>query len=274
MHANDFRVAAHRALKAFRSLSIVAAAIAATACSPARQAAYDPQALPPGPVGRAIAYGHDIVVDTPHLMKGYVRARMSCEACHLDAGTKPKGGSLAGTYARFPQWNRRAHRVIALQDRIAECFIYSMNGRPPAYTSKPMIALVAYIAWLSRDTPVGAPQPASDRYLEPLPQRTPNVRHGLALYVKKCMQCHQADGEGVAGAFPPLWGPTSFNSGAGMARIDRITGFVRYNMPKNAPGSLSLDDAYDVAGFVLTHKRPSFRRTVLVRTSPRPAGFF
>ena len=31
-------------------------------------------------------------------------------------------------YGRFPQWNSRAHRVIALQDRIAECFLYSMNG--------------------------------------------------------------------------------------------------------------------------------------------------
>jgi thiosulfate dehydrogenase len=274
MQAYDSGAAAPRARVAARQLLTVAVAIAATACSPVRHAGYDPQALPTGPVGRSIVYGHDIVVDTPHLMKGYARARLSCEACHLDAGTKPKGGSFVGTYARFPQWNRRAHRVIALQDRIAECFLYSMNGRPPAYTSRAMIALVAYIAWLSRDTPVGARQPATDRYVEPLPQRTPNVRRGLALYVTKCARCHQPDGEGIPGAFPPLWGPTSFNSGAGMAHVDRMTGFVRYNMPKNAPGSLSLDDAYDVAGFVLTHRRPGFRRNVPVRTPPHPAGFF
>lgn len=255
------------------------AVTAATACSGAgvpasHSAAYDPQALPTGALGKSIAYGHDIIVDTGHLMKGYVRADMSCEACHLAAGTAPKGGSFIGTYARFPQWNKRSHRVIALQDRLAECFLYSMNGRPPAYESKAMIAMVAYIAWLSRDTPVGAAQKTSDRYLEPLPVRTPNVAHGLAIYALKCATCHQSGGGGIAGAFPPLWGPRSFNNGAGMAHIDRMTGFVRYNMPQNAPGSLSLDDAYDVSAFVLSHKRPRFDPKTLVAPSPQPAGFF
>ena len=101
-------------------------------------------------------------------MKPYVRAQMSCAACHIAAGTQPRGGSFIGLYGRFPQWNKRAHRVIALQDRIAECFLYSMNGKPPAYSSKAMIAIVAYIAWLSRGVPVGAKQPQDDRYIVPL----------------------------------------------------------------------------------------------------------
>ncbi|HEY1653486.1 MAG TPA: c-type cytochrome [Candidatus Tumulicola sp.] len=259
-----------------RLLLVLVAAAVAGACSsgPPPSAGFDPRALPTGPLGQSIQYGHDIVVDTQHLMKGYVRARMSCEACHLDAGTRAKGGSFVGTYGRFPQWNARAHRTIALQDRLAECFLYSMNGRPPAYASKPMIAMVAYIAWLSRGTTVGMAQKPADRYIEPLPSRSPDLKRGSALYAQKCAACHQTNGNGIAGAFPPLWGRLSFNDGAGMSHVNRMTGFVRYNMPQNAPGSLTLDDAYDVSAFVLVHRRPHFEPKVSIRTSPRPAGFF
>ena len=144
-----------------------------------------------GLMGAAIAYGRAIIVDTPHVMKGYVGVKMSCEACHLAAGTKPKAGSLVGNYARFPQWNKRAHRIITLEDRLAECFLYSMNGRPPAYNSPAMVALVAYIAWLSKGTPMGAPIKASDRFIDPLPARAPNVAHGADIYARKCIQYHR-----------------------------------------------------------------------------------
>jgi thiosulfate dehydrogenase len=235
---------------------------------------YDPRTLPTGPVGQSIAYGHAIIVQTRRLMKRYVVADLKCADCHLAAGTQPRGGSFIGLYGRFPQWNKRAHRVIALQDRIAECFLYSMNGRAPAYESKAMIAIVAYIAWLSRDTPIGAPQPADDRYIVPLPSAAPDLARGSAIFFEKCSACHGRDGEGRSGIFPPLWGSRSFNSGAGMAHIDRMTGFVRYNMPQNAAGSLTLAQAYDVAAFVLSHPRPHFRRNVLVTSSPRPAKYF
>lgn len=260
------------AVRAF--LAVVAAAAAACSGGGRSQALYDPQALPTGPLGLSIAYGHAIMVDTPHLMKGYVRAKMTCAACHIDAGTKPRGGSFIGTYGRFPQWNKRAHRVIALQDRLAECFLYSMNGRPPAYDSPAMIALVAYIAWLSRGVPAGTPVKASDRFVEPLPARAADVAHGGDVYMRKCSACHQIDGAGIKGALPPLWGDGSFNDGAGMAHIDRMAGFVRYNMPKNAPGSLSAGEAYDVAAFVLHHRRPHFHRHALVGQKAQPAGYF
>lgn len=257
-------------------------ALALGACSAGSNAAkdvtrppYDPNALPAGPVGDSIRYGHDIIVHTQVLMKGYVRADMSCAACHIDAGTKPKGGSLVGAYARFPQWNTRSHRVIALQDRLTECFLYSMNGRAaPSYSSREMIALVSYIAWLSRDTPTLAKEPPGDRFIVPLPSGSPSVAHGAAIYAQKCAACHQANGAGVSGTFPPLWGETSFNAGAGMAHLDRMTGFVRYNMPQNAPGSLSLEDAYDVSAFVLSHKRPRFQGDALVAPEPTPARYF
>lgn len=185
-----------------------------------------------------------------------------------------KGGSFVGTDAYFPQYNKRSHRVITLHDRLAECFLYSMNGRPPNMASKEMVALVAYIAWLSRGTPEFSTPAPANRFIEPLPSASPNVAHGGTLYAQQCSVCHQSNGAGLAGAFPPLWGPDSFNNGAGMAHVDRMTGFVMHNMPQNAPGSLSLEDSYDVSAFVLSHDRPKFDASALVESSPLPASYY
>lgn len=258
--------------------AIVCALLALAACAtpprPPQLVAYDASALPSGPLGASIAYGHAIITETPRLMKRYVRADMTCGDCHIAGGTQARGGSLVGVYARFPQWNRRAHRVITLQDRIAECFLYSMNGRAPAYASKEMIAMVAYIAYLSRGVAVGSPQRETDRYIEPLPSASPSVEDGRTIYATRCAGCHQPGGGGVSGIYPPLWGPRSFNRGAGMAHLDRITGFVHANMPQDAPGSLTLEQAYDVGAFVLSHSRPVFAGRTLVITPPLPAKFF
>ncbi len=51
-------------------------------------------------------------------------------------------------------------------------------------------------------------------------------------------------------AVPPLWGPDSFNDGAGAARLIMLASFVHDNMPNGtswvAP-TLSPEDAWDVA---------------------------
>ena len=253
-------------------VALLAGIVALAALIPAQ--AGTSQAVPLGPVGAQIAYGRRIITDTQKMMPGNVRAGMSCEACHLAAGTQARGGMLVGTYAYFPQWNKRSKRVIALQDRIAECFLYSMNGTPPAYSSKQMVAIVAYIAWLSRGTPTFSTPSPSTRFAVKLPTAPPNVAHGAKIYATQCSACHQASGAGIPGAFPPLWGAKSFNNGAGMAKIDRMTGFVMYNMPQNAPGSLSLADAYDVAGFVLSHQRPKFNAARAIAFPPQAAETF
>ncbi len=235
---------------------------------------YDPDALPTGAVGDSIRLGRSIVTDTQTTRKGYVTARMECAACHVDGGTRAHAGSFVGTYSYFPQWNRRAGRVITLQDRLAECFLYSMNGRPPNFASQEMVGLVAYIAWLSRGTPAFSEPSPANRFIDPLPSASPDVANGAKIYAGQCAACHQAGGAGIAGAFPPLWGPTSFNDLAGMAHIDRMTGFVHHNMPQGNPGSLSLEDAYDVSAFVLSHARPVFKGKVPIEWSPLPAEYF
>jgi len=213
-------------------------------------------------------------MDTRRVMKANVGAQLDCAACHIDGGTKPFGGSFVGTAAFFPQYNKRAKRVITLHDRLAECFLYSMNGRPPDFASKEMVALDAYIEWLSRGVAEFSTPGPANHFVVALPSASPDVAHGASVYAAQCAVCHQANGAGMPGAFPPLWGPTSFNGGAGMAHLDRMTGFVLHNMPQNAPGSLSFADSYDVSAYVLSHDRPHFVPNLMVRESPLPADYY
>jgi thiosulfate dehydrogenase len=230
-------------------------------------------ALPTGREGALIVYGRNIVHDTSRYAAANTRVGMSCEACHIDGGTKAHGGSYRGIYAQFPQWNKRAKRFITLQDRLAECFLYSMNGTPPAYSSREMIALTAYIAYLSRGAPVGVG--FTDQGLMNFkPDRTPNITAGSAVYGAKCAACHGTGGQGVA-IYPPLWGPKSFNSGAGMHRITTMAAFVRYNMPYGGPpNALTKQAAYDVSAFILSHKRPVFNGTRSITFPPQNAATF
>ncbi len=254
-------------------LAAACAAVCLSACSASAPASERPAAgAPNAAVSSLIGYGRTLIVSTRRRMAPYVGANMDCAACHINAGTQARGGSFAGTAASFPQWNQRAHRVIALQDRIAECFLYSMNGRPPAYQSREMEAIAAYITSLSQGVKLGSkPDPAVALASITLPY--PNPANGAALYAQKCSACHGAQGAGSA-VYPPLWGAHSFNDGAGMHRVRTMAGFIRYNMPQNAPGTLSDRQAFDIAAFVLAHPRPKFVKTRLIAFPPARADYF
>ena len=59
--------------------------------------------------------------------------------------------------------------------------------------------------------------------------------------------------------YPPLWGRNSYTSAAGMHHLSRFAGFVRFNMPFDAPGAtrfLTDEEAWDVAAFVNSQPRP------------------
>jgi thiosulfate dehydrogenase len=221
-----------------------------------------------------VRYGRDIIERTPQLMPANVAVGMSCESCHIGAGTKPHAAPLVGIYAEFPQWSPRAKRVISIQDRIAECFLYSMNGRPPAYTSREMEALTAYIAWLSTGQPVGTKVAGSPlEHVTPAHAADPHA--GAVVFAQRCESCHGADGAGRGGTFPPLWGAKSFNNDAGLNRLPAMAGFVRYNMPYGSPpNTLSPQQAYDVAAFVLSHPRPHFQGNRPIAFPPVPAQDF
>lgn len=240
---------------------------------PAAQTTFDPQAVPTGPLGDEIRYGHELIVNTRAHLKPYITANMDCQACHINGGTTARGGTFVGIAAQFPQYNKRGKRVISLQDRLAECFLYSMNGHPPAYHSREMEAMVAYISYLSRGYKLGSKPDPAVRIAQVTPAASPDPKRGAQLYTQKCAMCHGANGAGSA-VFPPLWGSKSFNNGAGMHRLAMMTGFVRYNMPQNAPGTLTDEEAYDVSAFVLSHARPKFDKNRVVSFPSANAGFF
>ena len=56
--------------------------------------------------------------------------------------------------------------------------------------------------------------------------------------------------------FPPLWGPNSYNWGAGMHRVNTAAGFIKANMPFGRGGTLTDQQAWDVAAFVNSRPRP------------------
>ncbi len=164
--------------------------------------------------------------------------------------------SWIGTYARYPQYRARNGRVDVLEDRINDCFQRSMNGRRLDPASRPMRDIVAYMAFLSRGIPVGAAVEGSG--LPKVETLTGDSIRGSRTFAARCIRCHGTSGEGTA-VGPPLWGPRSYNIGAGMARVGAFAAFVRQLMPRDSARTLSTQDAYDVATFVNSRPRPDFR---------------
>jgi thiosulfate dehydrogenase len=154
-----------------------------------------------------------------------------------------------------------------MADRITQCFRYSMNapnspsGKPPAADSAIVADLQTYFHWLAKGAPTGTAMDGGG-YPEPvLAEGGYDPARGAAIFEAKCSSCHGVDGQGAIDAngkvtYPPLWGPKSFNWGAGMARVDLAAGFIKANMPFGEGGTLSDQDAWDVAAFVDSHERP------------------
>ncbi|XAE40773.1 hypothetical protein WMF93_10170 [Pseudomonas alkylphenolica] len=87
----------------------------------------------------------------------------------------------------------------------------------------------------------------------------------LALYgdwsrrIPGSVQCHGPGGVGGGRAFPAV-GPSAHC--AGMHRINTAASFIKYNMPLGKPGSLSDQQAWDVAAFINRYERPQDPRLV------------
>lgn len=213
-----------------------------------------PARIPAGPTGESIRLGQNIFDYTPRFAANYVGNQMNCADCHLQSGRAPYSAPMAGLAHIFPTYNQRAGRVITLAERIQQCFVRSENGRPLAADSRAMTALLAYIAWLSPAESAAHAPPG--RGLVKLPSLKGDPGRGAAIYAKQCAACHGADGAGIPPILPPLWGSASFNGGAGMSRVEKMAAFVQYNMPQNAPRTLTPQEAYDVAAYINSKPRP------------------
>ncbi|MDO6611214.1 c-type cytochrome [Shewanella sp. 1_MG-2023] len=92
------------------------------------------------------------------------------------------------------------------------------------------------------------------------PELAYSVERGEAVYQAHCQTCHADDGQGYkmanVSALPPLWGPQSYNWGAGMHRVNTAANFIYENMPLGKSIQLTVQQAWDVAAFVNAHERP------------------
>jgi thiosulfate dehydrogenase len=217
-----------------------------TQAAPAQSAANDPAAR-----------GKLIFDQTPALASPYVGNKLACSDCHLKSGTADDSAPMIDVAGLFPMFNPRAGRVITLKERINECFVRSENGRPLPGDSPEMLALVAYIESLSKGQQHG--KPYAKRGLATLPQLTGDSVQGKAVYAQTgCAACHGSNGAGMPPVMPPLWGPDSFNDGAGMNKPAKMAAWVYKNMPQNSPGSLTPQQAYDVSAYIDSMPHPKF----------------
>jgi len=229
----------------------------------------DPESFRPPPYGAlparaedadAVRLGEKIFDDTPAFASKYVGNSMSCRNCHTDLGRNADSSPMWAAVPRYPQYRSKNQRINTLEMRLQGCFLYSENGTPPPADSPELVALVAYLHWLADGMPIGA-RPTASGYPELAEPSTPPDRdRGRTVYAASCAVCHGASGQGtvVAGArvIPPLWGPQSFNWGAGMHTVDTAAAFVFRNMPYGAAGGLSEQEAWDVAAWIDSQPRP------------------
>ena len=206
--------------------------------------------------------------EVPDHSKRYARTNMSCSSCHRAAATMPYAAPLIGTYGAYPQFQPRFGRTVTLENRINLCFTHSLAGRPIPEDSTEMKAFVAYIEYLSRGVPKGAKLIGEKELVVEEPKRAANLVRGEAVYKQQCVVCHGDNGRGKrVGSvgdhkgyqFPPLWGPDATSESASMYRILSAFQYIYVNMPFGQATldrpALSKDDAYDVAGFVISHPR-------------------
>ena len=225
------------------------------------------------PFGTLVKYGHALVADTANQIgptvsdpaRRFSGNNLNCQSCHLQAGTQAYAMPLVGIWGQFPQYRGREGDVVTLETRINGCMERSLNGRALALDGREMKAFLAYMKWLSTGIPAGARLVGAGTLSVKEPGRAADLRRGAKVYAASCAACHGDNGQGQraqSGAgyqFPPLWGPDSFNDGAGMDRLLTAAAFAKHNMPVgttfDAP-VLTDDDAYDVAGYVASQPRP------------------
>src|SRR3984893_3059021 len=233
-------------------------------------------ALPDDNQGRLVRHGRDLVTATyAHIgpevsdpSKRYAGNNLACGNCHLEAGTKKFGLPIFGLYNEFPRYNARSGGEITIEERVNSCMTRSLNGRAIPSDAPEMQAFVAYIKFLSSGVPLDQRIPGLGAGKIPELERAADPTRGRAIYVAKCQSCHNADGPGIRRSLPttdlgyivpPLWGPDSFNDGAGMNRLITAANFAHSNMPQGADylnPVLSTADAWDVAAFVVSQSRP------------------
>jgi thiosulfate dehydrogenase len=273
----------------FRSFLVIAALAVTPALAQEAPVWTVPEvgALPNDAQGQLIRRGRDLITATyayigPEVAaaKRYAGNNLACSNCHLSAGTRKFGLPLFGLFGAFPQYNPRSGTAITIEQRIDGCMERSMNGRAMPADAPEMREIVVYIAFLSSGVPKDKQLPGMGAGNMPELDRAADPARGEPVYRRACLSCHGADGRGIRRGtpsadlgymVPPLWGPDSFNDGAGMSRLITAANFIHFNMPHGTDylnAQLSAEDVWDVAAFMVSQPRP--QKAGLDRDFPDP----
>ncbi|HEY1040626.1 MAG TPA: c-type cytochrome [Bacteroidia bacterium] len=223
------------------------------------------------PQADLILYGKDLIAHTSDyygkngkIFKAYTNG-MSCQNCHLEAGTKVFGNNFAAVASTYPKYRARFGSIENIYERVNDCFERSLNGKKMDTASKEMKAIFAYISWLGKGVKKNTKPAGYGMKDVPFLERAADPGKGKIVYTQKCERCHKSNGEGgmneeqTAYTYPPLWGANSYNSGAGLFRLSNFAKLVKYNMPfgvDHKTTQLSDEEAWDVAAFVNSQPRP------------------
>lgn len=217
---------------------------------------------------RLVKYGHEVITQSSRYIgplasqagKRYAGNNLSCQNCHLEAGTKRGSASFVGVANRFPQFRGRENKMGTLAERINGCMERSMNGKAMPEQSLEMQAIIAYMKWLSTDVPAEKEADYKGFVKVVLPEAKADPVLGKSFFIKHCQTCHMADGQGQRPSadgpyvYPPLWGNDTYNHGAGMHRVITAAQFIKGNMPHlqatwDKP-VLTDEEAYHVAAYI------------------------
>ena len=237
------------------------ATIATASPTPAK--AFSPPSedtIPDNEYGKMIRLGEKVFTETGKYAAKYVGNDLSCVNCHLDAGRKHDSAPMWASFIHYPAFRAKTGQVDTLASRLQGCFQYSMNGKAPPQDDEVITALQTYAFFLAKGAPAGMPVEGSGYPKLKKPAQAPDYARGEQVYAQNCALCHGADGLGQRSGdrqvFPPLWGPRSFNWGAGMHQVNNAAGFIFANMPLGKGKSLTEQQAWDVASFMDSHERP------------------
>jgi thiosulfate dehydrogenase len=209
-----------------------------------------------------IRLGEAIIKNTVShpLSKNYVGNSLNCTSCHLDNGRHPKAGTFLGTATAYPAWSPRESRVITLEDRVLNCFMRSCNGIRPPSGSEVSVAVTTYITSLSQGLPMqmNPLRPIGPGRLQQLSTKIEqaDLVRGASLYVSRCAECHQEDGQGD-NSNPPVWGERSYNDGAGLSSVENLAAWLKVAMPLDSSDLTDLE-AFDIAAYINSKERPHF----------------
>lgn len=226
--------------------------------------------LPAGEAGVEIQYGRELIAHTanylgPNGSVVHLSNGMNCQNCHLDAGTKVLGNNYGGVFSTYPKFRERSGSIETIVKRISDCFERSLGGKAPDSSSREMRAMVAYMQWLGTGVEKGKKPPGAGLVKLAYLDRAADPVIGKRLYAAKCQSCHGVKGDGVKVAgnaqytYPPLWGPHSYNDGAGLFRLSTFSGYIKANMPYGASyqnPQLTDAESWDLAAFVNSMPRP------------------